>query len=66
MPLPSPKGKEEQDAFVSRCMGDETMKKEYKNNKQRLAVCFSQFKRAKKRAKGSEVKWEDGDARAIL
>ena len=33
------------------------MKREFKDNKQRLAVCFSQFKHSK-RTKG-EVNWSD-------
>jgi len=40
MPLPN-KGKEEnKDSFVSRCMSDETMKKEYPDEKQRVAICI--------------------------
>ena len=53
MPLPSPKGKEEQQDFVSRCMGDTTMNKEYPDQKQRAAICYSQYRRAKK-AKAAE------------
>lgn len=47
MPLPSPKGKEKQSDFVSRCMGDNTMGKDFKDQKQRAAVCYSQWKKAK-------------------
>jgi hypothetical protein len=47
MPLINPKKSEKQDDFVSRCMGDDTMNKEYPNEKQRAAVCYSQFKKAK-------------------
>lgn len=43
MPLPKPKKDEEKNDFVSRCMGDETMKKDFKDNKQRVAVCLAQF-----------------------
>lgn len=63
MPLPSPKGKQSEQSFVSKCMADPTMLKEYKDQKQRAAICYSQYKRAKKRkqAKGSqeEPQWED-------
>jgi len=45
MPIPRPKEQEERDEFIDRCMSDETMKKEYPNEKQRLAVCASQLKR---------------------
>lgn len=47
MPLPSPKGKEKQGDFISRCMGDNTMGKDFKDQKQRAAVCYSQWRKAK-------------------
>jgi hypothetical protein len=47
MPIPNPKKSEKQGDFVSRCMGDETMNKEFPDQKQRAAVCYSQFKKAK-------------------
>jgi len=46
MPIPLPKKSEKQGDFVSRCMGDETMNKEFPDQKQRAAVCYSQFKKA--------------------
>jgi len=46
MPIPDPKKSEKQSDFVSRCMGDETMNKEFPDQKQRAAVCYSQFKKA--------------------
>lgn len=51
MPIPSPKNSEKQSEFVSRCMGDETMSKEFPNQKQRAAVCYSQW--GEKKAKAS-------------
>lgn len=59
MPLPKPEKNEKQDEFISRCMSSEIMKKDYPDNKQRVAVCFSQYKRRKEVAKGCEPKWED-------
>lgn len=44
MPLPKPKDDESKEDFVGRCMGNETMKEEYPDNDQRLAVCYSLFK----------------------
>lgn len=41
MPIPSKKDGEDKQAFLSRCMSDDTMKKEYKDNQQRVAVCLS-------------------------
>ena len=59
MPLPSPKGKQNEQSFVSSCMSDEGMNKEFPNQKQRAAICYSQYKQAKK-AKGSEfIEWSD-------
>ena len=45
MPLPKPKKGESQSQFVSRCMGNETMKKEYPDQKQRAAICYTQWKK---------------------
>jgi len=45
MPLVTPKKSEKQGEFVSRCMGDETMNKDFPDQKQRAAVCYSQFKK---------------------
>lgn len=45
MPLLSPKSGEARDKFVSRCMSSAQMKKEFPNKEQRLAVCFSQFRK---------------------
>jgi hypothetical protein len=57
MPLPKAKKREKQSDFVSKCMGDSTMNKDFPDQKQRAAVCYSQFKR---KAKASEsLDWED-------
>lgn len=44
MPIPSRKQNEQKDKFVSRCMSNETMKKEYPDTKQRVAICIGQTK----------------------
>jgi hypothetical protein len=41
MPVPKRKDGEDRNKFMSRCMSDPTMSKEYKDNKQRVAVCIS-------------------------
>jgi hypothetical protein len=41
MPIPKRKDGEDRNKFMSRCMSDPTMSKEYKDNKQRVAVCIS-------------------------
>jgi len=67
MPLPKPSKKETEQEFVSRCMGDEMMNEDYKDQKQRAAVCYSQFKRRIK-SKG-EASWDDvrkGDSLGLI
>lgn len=67
MPLPKPSKKENEQQFVSRCMGDDMMSKEYKDQKQRAAICYSQFRNRIKN-KG-EASWDDvrkGDSLNIV
>ena len=52
MPLPSKRKDEPQKEFMSRCMGDDAMNAEFKDAKQRAAVCISQYQERKK-SKGS-------------
>ncbi len=66
MPLPRPSKNEKQDEFISRCAGDTMMNKDFPETKQRVAVCYSQWKQAKKKkvAKGSDEDptWEEHKA----
>lgn len=41
MPIPNKNNKESKQEYLSRCMSDDTMKKDYTDNKQRVAVCLS-------------------------
>ena len=45
MPIPKPNQNEDDKKFVARCMSSETMKKEYPDNKQRVAICLGQVKK---------------------
>lgn len=54
MPLPTPNKKETQQEFVSRCMGNDTMNQEYPDEKQRAAICYSQWRRKHKDANDTE------------
>lgn len=58
MPLPKPKKDEKQDDFIERCMSNDTMKKEFPDNDQRLAVCFKQWKEKDSEKKESEMNIE--------
>ena len=60
MPLPSPRDKEKKSDFMSRCMLDLSKKGEFKEGKQRVAVCMSQFDKGVSEA--SVVVGEDNDA----
>jgi hypothetical protein len=67
MALPSPKKSEKEQEFVSRCMGDSIMLDDYKDQKQRAAVCYSQYKRRIKN-KG-QASWDDvrkGDSLGLV
>ncbi|MFW5902981.1 MAG: hypothetical protein ACOCTT_03775 [archaeon] len=44
MPLPKPKKEEKKEAFINRCISNDTMLKEYEENAQRFKVCEKQFK----------------------
>jgi len=57
MPLPKPTKKEDRNEFVSRCMSDDIMQKEYKDRKQRLAICLTQFRNIEK-SKG-DANWDN-------
>lgn len=48
MPIPSPKDNEKSQDFVSRCMSNDSMKKEYPDSSQRVAVCLGQTKKNSK------------------
>lgn len=47
MPLPKKQGEESKSKFMSRCLGDPVMRKEFGDIKQRIAVCLSRYKRKK-------------------
>ena len=44
MPIPEKRKNEDRQKFVSRCMGDEVMKKDYPDSKQRVAICLGQVR----------------------
>jgi hypothetical protein len=60
MPLPDPQKNEKKSEFVSRCVGDLSDKKEFEDQKQRVAVCYSQWEKASKEANGS-IKFDNDE-----
>jgi hypothetical protein len=63
MPLPTPNDKEKKSDFVSRCLLSEVVKKDFKSQDQRVAVCYSQYEEAKNKSKAVA---EFGDDEIIL
>lgn len=43
MPIPEPHKHETKEKFLSRCMADEVMNKEYPQKAQRFAICHSKW-----------------------
>lgn len=56
MPIPQPKSGENQDDFISRCMGDDFMNSEYPDEDQRFAICNNQWK-DRKMARDRELRY---------
>jgi hypothetical protein len=42
MPIPKREKNEDKQKFIGRCMGNETMKKDYPDTQQRVAICLGQ------------------------
>jgi SPP1 gp7 family putative phage head morphogenesis protein len=51
MPIPTPHADEDEQEFVSRCMGDAVMRRDYTRQDQRAAVCHSAWDRKGKAAR---------------
>ncbi len=62
MPLPTPQNKEKKSDFVNRCMADLSKKGEFKDDKQRAAVCYDAFKKAELKAsvEATDI-WREND-----
>jgi hypothetical protein len=56
MPLPTPNKGESKDDFISRCAGNETMNNEFPDQDQKLAVCYSQWRKKESMEKKKEEK----------
>lgn len=50
MPLPKPKDDENQQDFISRCMGNDQTNEEFPDRDQRAAVCHTQWRKARGKA----------------
>ena len=67
MPLPTKRKDESRKKFMSRCMGDDMMNAEFKDSKQRAAVCNSQYRR--RAASKGNASWDDvrqGDVLGLI
>ena len=50
MPIPKPGKTESKSEFISRCLGDGVMNKEWPEQKQRAGICYSQWEKKKTKA----------------
>ena len=71
MPIPKPSSNsKDKDAFISKCMSDSVMLREFKDQRQRAGVCYSQWKSAHKRkkSKGSTESptWEEISEESVI
>jgi len=48
MPIPRPRQNETKNIFISRCMGNPSMRKDYPEQKKRAGVCYAQWRDAEK------------------
>lgn len=62
MPLPTPNKGEPQRKFIRRCVNNPTMRREFPRGDQRVAVCYSQWRKSKKTTSDSAEEQENGDA----
>jgi len=51
MPIPSPRKKEANSKFMTRCINSLEEKNEFKDAKQRIAICYSQLTKKSKKSK---------------
>jgi len=56
MPLPKPKTNESKSDFLDRCMGDSVANKEFPDEKQRFAMCNSQWEEESKKSARSAIR----------
>jgi hypothetical protein len=50
MPLPKPKNKEKKSDFIGRCVSEVAKDPKFEDNKQRVAICYTQFDESKSEA----------------
>jgi hypothetical protein len=61
MPIPSKRKDEDSKKFVSRCMSDTEMKKDYKDSQQRVAVCLQESRATA--MEGADLAYQFADAK---
>lgn len=60
MPLPAPRDGQSEKDFISSCMSSDVIQNEFDTQKQRIAVCYSQWKRSHK--KSGKADWSEVEA----
>lgn len=58
MPLPVPKKDQKKEDFINSCMASPAMNDEFKDTKQRLAVCHSQYGKSSTAVTWGEIEFD--------
>ena len=58
MPLPVPKKDQKKEDFINSCMASPAMNDEFKDTKQRLGVCHSQYGKSSAAATWGEIEFD--------
>lgn len=61
MPIPNKRKDEDSKKFVSRCMSDPVMKKDYKDSQQRVAICLQESRATA--MEGADLAYQFADAK---
>ena len=61
MPIPVPRKGEKESVFISRCLSDDIMNKEYPDQSQRTAICYTSWRKAKGIPEPKEKKHSEGN-----
>jgi len=55
MPMSFPRKSQTQSEFINSCLSNKTMQQEFPDQKQRVAVCYSQWREYKKKSVKKQV-----------
>lgn len=59
MPIPIPREGEKDEEFISRCMSDDSMEREYSDQAQRLAICRASLSRRERNEEKEDEEYRE-------